>query len=214
MFTPLSKPAPKRSVRAKQGAARFRAAAGVEPEIILPPAHDWRTTDADEVNRRRQRARDESFVIRNADARFPVFSNFSVASGSGLTYAVEIRDVTQRQFACTCQDFRKNGLGTCKHVEAVLLHLAARFKKLFAQAVKDGSPRVDVALDDAETTLRVERGLTRLPAAVRAWFDDNGRLNGAPVAEALAGLEKLRAADFPELRLSQEIAPWAEELPR
>ena len=23
-----------------------------EPEITLPPAHDWRTTDADEINRR------------------------------------------------------------------------------------------------------------------------------------------------------------------
>jgi len=124
-----------------------------EPEITLPPAHDWRTTDEDEINRRRLRAREGSFVIRNHDARFPVFSNFSVASGSGLTYAVEIRDVAGRQFACTCQDFRKNGLGTCKHVEAVLLHLEARFKRLFARAAQNGSPRVDLVPDDATDTL-------------------------------------------------------------
>ena len=181
-----------------------------EPEISLPPAHDWRTTDEDEINRRRLRAREGSFVIRNDDARFPVFSTFSVGSGSGLTYAVEIRDVTGRQFACACQDFRKNGLGTCKHVEAVLLHLEARFKRLFVQAVKDGSTRVDVVPDDAADTLRVERGLEQLPVAVRKWFNDDGRLTNASVDDALAALEQLRAADLPELRLSQENVPWLE----
>lgn len=194
-------------------AARKKArpsSAKAEPEISLPPAHDWRTTDEDEINRRRLRAREGSFVIRNADARFPVFSNFSVGSGSGLTYAVEIRDVVGRQFACTCQDFRKNGLGTCKHVEAVRLHLAARFKRLFAQAVKDGSPRVDVVPDDAADTLRIERGLERLPAGVRKWFADDERLSGASAEDAVAALEKLHAADLPEVRLSQEIAPWLE----
>jgi superfamily II DNA or RNA helicase len=184
------------------------------PEITLPPAHDWRTTDEDEINRRRQRSREESFVIRNGDTRFPVFSNFYVGSGSGMTYAVEIRDVAGRQFACACQDFRKNGLGTCKHVEAVLLHLEARFKRLFAQAVRDGSPRVDVVPDVAGDTLRVERGLERLPAAVRNWFAADGRLSGAPVEDALAALENLRAADLPELRLAQEISPWLEERQR
>jgi superfamily II DNA or RNA helicase len=199
--------------RSKQsaGGATPAAAAGGEPDITLPPAHDWRTTDEDEINRRRLRAREGSFVIRNHDARFPVFSNFSVASGSGLTYAVEIRDVAGRQFACTCQDFRKNGLGTCKHVEAVLLHLEARFKRLFARAARDGSPRVDLVPDDAADTLRVERGPERLPAAVRGWFAADGRLTGATADEALAALERLRAAALPELRLSQEIGPWLDE---
>lgn len=187
-----------------------RRTAEAKPEISLPPAHDWRTTDEDEINRRRLRAREGSFVIRNNDAQFPVFSNFSVGSGSGLTYAVEIRDVAARQFACACQDFRKNGLGTCKHVEAVLLHLETRFKRVFAQAIKDGSPRVDVVPDDASETLRVERGLDRLPKAVRDWFAPDGRMTGVAAEEALAALEKLRAADMPEVRLSQEIVPWLE----
>jgi hypothetical protein len=106
---------PKQSNKSAATKTRAKArpsAPAAEPEISLPPAHDWRTTDEDEVNRRRLRAREESFIIRNQDARFPVYSNFSVGSGSGLTYAVEIRDVANRQFACTCQDFRKNGLGT------------------------------------------------------------------------------------------------------
>jgi hypothetical protein len=96
------------------------------PEIAAPSPHNWRTTDEDEINRHRARARTEEFRISNTDAHHPIFSNFRVRSGSGLTYSVEVRDVRQRQFACDCVDFRINGLGTCKHVEAVLLQLQAR----------------------------------------------------------------------------------------
>ena len=88
------------------------------PAQPLPPADDWRTTDQDEINRRRLRAREESPGVANRDARFPVFSDFDVHSGSGVTYLVEIRDLARRQFSCECVDFRVNGLGTCKHVEA------------------------------------------------------------------------------------------------
>src|SRR5712671_1610256 len=111
------------------------------PGIEVPSIHNWRTTDEDEINRRRLRAQTEEFRITNANPRHPVFSNFKVNSGSGLTYAVEIRDVRQRSFACDCVDFRINGLGTCKHVEAVLLHLEGRFKKLFHAAARDSTTR-------------------------------------------------------------------------
>src|SRR5213594_2619513 len=54
-------------------------------ELKLPSPHDWRTTDTDEINKRRLRARDEAFTIANLDPRHPVFSNFRVKSHSGLT---------------------------------------------------------------------------------------------------------------------------------
>src|ERR1022692_3932343 len=95
-------------------------------KLKLPPAHDWRTTDTDEINKRRQRAQEESFVITNSTPVHPIFSNFRVKSASGLTYSVEVRDLMGRQFACDCVDFRINGLGVCKYVEAVLLQLQAR----------------------------------------------------------------------------------------
>src|SRR5579863_5880781 len=82
----------------------------------VPSHHNWRTTDQDEINRRRERAQTEDFKITNATPAHPIFSNFRVKSGSGLTYSVEVRDLRQRQFACQCVDFRINGLGTCKHV--------------------------------------------------------------------------------------------------
>src|SRR6058998_2781072 len=141
-------------------------AKSASPTIEVPSPHNWRTTDQDEINRRRARAQTEEFRISNTDARYPIFSNFRVQSGSGLTYSVEIRDVRQRQFACDCVDFRINGLSTCKHVEAVLLHLEARFRRLFASARQNGSTRIEVVVDPAADTLRVSNGHGEMPRAL------------------------------------------------
>ncbi len=104
------------------------------PGPALPPPTDWRTTDADELAKRRVRAREERHRITNLDPAHPVFSNFEVRSPSGMTYRAEIRDVASRQFSCSCTDFRINGLGTCKHLEAILLQLARRFRAEFKAA--------------------------------------------------------------------------------
>ena len=178
-----------------------------QPELRVPSPHDWRTTDEDEINKRRLRAQAEAFTISNLDPRHPVFSNFRVQSGSGMTYSVEVRHLSQRQFACDCVDFRINGLGTCKHVEAVLLHLEARYRRLFKAAAENGAARIDIVLDPAADTLRVVNRLKDLPHAVREWFDRDGLLRGVTPEEACEALDKLGAAD---LRLSQEVGPWLE----
>jgi len=179
-------------------------------DLNVPSPHNWRTSDEDEINRRRQRARDEAFTITNTDPRHPIFSNFRVASRSGLTYSVEIRDVAGRQFACDCVDFRINGLGTCKHIEAVLLQLERRFRRLFQSAARQGTDRIDLVPDAAIGTLRLVRANGSAPKAVAGWFDPNGALwNGTP-EEAVAALGKMRQQDFPELRISQEVGPWLE----
>ncbi|MHB8522599.1 MAG: DEAD/DEAH box helicase [Limisphaerales bacterium] len=179
-------------------------------DIKVPSPHDWRTTDTDEINKRRLRAREESFPIANLDPRHPIFSNFAVKSGSGLTYSVEIRDVRQRQFACDCVDFRINGLGTCKHVEAVLLHQEARFRRLLQVAGQNGSTRIEVTLDPGADSLRVLNGHGKLPRAVQKWFDANGRLTAGSPEDALSALEQLQKGDFPNIRISQEVGPWLE----
>ena len=177
--------------------------------MVVPSSHNWRTTDQDEINRRRQRARTEEFRVSNMDARHPVFSNFRVRSGSGLTYSVEIRDVRQREFACDCVDFRINGLGTCKHVEAVLLHLQARLKRQFDAAAENGSRRLDVVPESAGGSLRLLRHGRKTPAVLQEWFDPQGQLMGGSLAESLEALREL-AARMPAVRLSQELGPWLE----
>jgi len=177
------------------------------PEAPLPPAHDWRTTDQDEINRRRQRAREDRPRIENRTPRHPVFSNFQVHSPSGFAYEVEIRDLARRQFACTCVDFRINGLGTCKHIESVLLQLGEKFPAEFAEAKARGSARIDVVPDLTRQTLRVERGLDRLPPRLRARFDADSLLRG-DTAESARVTAELLQEPLPALRISQDIAPW------
>jgi hypothetical protein len=176
-------------------------------EIKLPPAHDWRTSDEDEINRRRLRARTEGLSVTNADARHPVFSNFRVRSPSGMTYSVEIRDVASRQFSCECPDFQANGLGTCKHVEAVLNYAQARHRKAFERALAEGSDRADIVPDDKTGGLRVERGFDRLPGALRRFFDGGGTMKGGSVEDVREAL--VRSAWMP-LRVSQDVGRFLE----
>src|SRR5438045_246958 len=152
-------------------------------EIAVPSPHNWRTTDEDEINRRRARAQTEQFRIANTDPRHPIFSNFCVHSSSGLSYSVEIRDVRERQFSCECVDFRINGLGTCKHVEAVLLHLQARFKRVFPAAARSGTPRLDLVPDPTNGSVRLLNGNGSCPRAIKAWFDEDGTFRNGHAEE-------------------------------
>ncbi len=178
-----------------------------DPGAKLPSMHNWRTTDEDEIARRRHRAKTESLRVRNFDSRFPIFSNFAVKSESGLTYSVEIRSISQRRFSCNCVDFRINALGTCKHVEATLLYLEARYRRLFSQAQKNDTERLDVVPDIAFGVLRIEGAYDKRPAALARIIDGDGILRMEDPEEAIA---MLRRAGIPSLRISQEVAPWLE----
>ena len=122
-----------------------------------------------------------------------------------MTYHVEIRDIARRQFHSTTVDFQINGLGTCKHTEAVLLHLESRFPRKFAAARRNGSDRIDIVPDVAAGSLRVERNRGRLSPSLRRLFDAGGSLHGITPDEAVARLRKSRSA---ALRISQEVEPW------
>jgi hypothetical protein len=165
-------------------------------------ANDWRTTDQDEILRRVQRAIEEKHSISNLHLQHPIFSTFEVKSPSGMHYQVEIRDLKDRLFSCTCPDFRTAGLGTCKHVEATLIWLKRRFKGEFRLAEKSGSPNIDLVPD--RDTLRIERNLSALPKSLRPHFDADGRLLDGPDSI----LEKLRRQ--PKIRISQDVAPFLE----
>ncbi|MBS3775869.1 MAG: DEAD/DEAH box helicase [Bacteroidales bacterium] len=72
---------------------------------------------------RKQFAADQDFDIKNI-GNHPVFSDFEVYNPkSEKTYKVSIRDNVQSHNFCSCPDFKVNGLGTCKHIENVLLTL-------------------------------------------------------------------------------------------
>ena len=179
----------------------------MSPPVASVPMSDWRTTDADEIARRRARAETGSFGIQNLHPEHPIYSNFRVDSPSGRVYAVEIRDLKGRQFSCECVDFRSSNLGTCKHVEAVLLHLNARKKRDLKEAEINGPQRADIVPDPSRNTLRMTGRMSAMPRGLRLLFDEEGFLTNGSPEDALA---QLRKADAQRVRISQEVEPWME----
>jgi hypothetical protein len=199
-------PERKKQVKSKKG--RKKGAAN----LVVPNVHNWKTSDEEEIARRKVRAKDGAFTFVNERQSDPIFSNFRVGSEKGLTYSVEIRDLKKRTFACECVDFSINGLGTCKHVEFVLLTLQAKHRKLFEQARQAGSPLIEVELDPVQNKVRVAAGRERLPASLRNLFDESGWLVAADVESIARSLELLKNSSIPSLRISQAIEPWITEL--
>ncbi len=177
-------------------------------EPSLPPVHDWRTTDEDERLRRKLRAQESPMRVWQAEDCGHLFCRYEVGSGSGRTYAVELRELGEQPVAaCECVDFRINGLGTCKHVEAVLAWTQRCRKLAWREAVRTGSPLVDLVPSADGATLQVERNAERLPPTLARLFDDAGRLVGCP-PEMLAGL--LQRQPHTRVRLALECGPWLE----
>jgi hypothetical protein len=177
------------------------------PQTQISDYQDWRTTDEQEIARRRLRAEAGSFTIEALDAAYPIFGDFRVRSaGSGREYVVEIRGHEAGfQVSCTCPDFRLNGLGTCKHCEAVLRYLETERPRDWSKALSQGSPRVEILPDPVADTLRVEPGRQRLAEDARELFDELDLLRGLDPEEAVPRLE---ASGTPGLRVSREVASW------
>jgi superfamily II DNA/RNA helicase len=72
---------------------------------------------------RKQVAEDEKFTIKKTGDGL-VFADYHVYShASRNNYKVALRTADSSLNFCTCPDFKTNQLGTCKHVEAVLLQV-------------------------------------------------------------------------------------------
>jgi hypothetical protein len=175
----------------------------------------WRTTDEEEIERRRLRAASEPIEIESLEPEHPVFGTFRASSGPGRGYEVEIRSLDVMDNSCDCPDYRVNGLGTCKHVEAVL----SRVRK--KRAARQPNPRAEVFLRRQGTRpeVRIEwpagsssRSVVR--GRLAAFFDAAGSLAGAPVAVLPDLARELAAAPARfrrQVRLSQHLQPWIEE---
>jgi hypothetical protein len=175
----------------------------------FPPAHDWRTTDDHERARRRARARDEQPEVRLLDPGPTIFGRYTVISRSRRTYTVELRGLgPPPTAACTCVDFRINGLGTCKHVEAVLLHAERCRQSAWRRSqLAGGAPFVTLVPSADGATLQADGAREHLPLTLHAAFDATGRLTGA-TPEELA--ERLTRHPLTRIRLGLEVEPWLE----
>ncbi len=79
------------------------------------------------LEEREERARGERMKVRPENASRP-WTDYAVTNkASGKTYRVALRGTERGDSFCSCPDFRKNGLGTCKHVMNVLRSVRRRF---------------------------------------------------------------------------------------
>ncbi|HEY2737072.1 MAG TPA: SNF2-related protein, partial [Thermoanaerobaculia bacterium] len=181
-----------------------------------PHSLGWLTTDDEEVERRRQRAEEEPFTIERLEAAHPVFGTFRVESATGGGYEVEVRSLLRRDNSCGCPDHRVNGLGTCKHVEAVLASFPAAQARKARQAMTPLRAEIFLRYDPTpEVRVQWPMGAGRSQARdVIAPFFSLGVLRGDPVT-ALPELARAIAAAPPDvraqIRISRHLLPWAEE---
>jgi superfamily II DNA or RNA helicase len=77
---------------------------------------------------REQRAAEEPMTVKSAQPATPWADYTVVNAASGKTYRVALCGMARGQSYCSCPDFRKNLLGTCKHVLKVQAWAKKRFK--------------------------------------------------------------------------------------
>ena len=132
-----------------------------------------------QISERRERARN---VVARVLARpkGQAFGDYRVKSVSGRTYRVAMRGPGLFENFCSCPDFAANTLGTCKHIEALLMRLQQRhgtalerrrFKRTRASISLNYGERVDVRL-------RLPDSPSSALAALREKYFDNEGLLG------------------------------------
>jgi hypothetical protein len=211
------RPADVRRPRKRAGPSKARAV------LDRPaPAQGWLTTDEDEIAIRRWRGRTEIIDIEALESDHPFFGTFRTRSGTGGSYEVELRSLTEASNSCGCIDHRVNGLGTCKHIEGVIAALHRRGAKAFHEASRKGSERIEVFVDRREIPkLTVARPAHQ--AAMQAagrWLEQylraDGMLDGDPEkVEAL--IEAWRSAPTKIrrlIRVSRHFASWLDRIRR
>jgi SNF2 family DNA or RNA helicase len=150
-----------------------------------------------QIAERRERARDAiAKVLERPDGE--PYGDYRVKSASGKTYRVAMRGPGLFENYCACPDFAVNTLGTCKHIEALLLRLRKRHShKLESKAY--ARSRASISLQYGET-IDVRLRLPDVPPpALRKlaehYFDPAGLLLREHFRSFHRVLEAFRQAD-------------------
>lgn len=177
----------------------------------------WRTTDADEVERRRRRAASEAPRVR-AHGR-PLYGVYTVQSASGRSHGVEFRSVDESINSCDCLDYEVNGLGTCKHVEAVRQHLGDRrapARRTVTEVHLDRSDQYGQGPVISVLWASRQKADDPVRPVLESFFGADDCLVGEPTAAVPALQRALHEAEVEpkQVRLSAHITPWLERLQR
>ena len=115
---------------------------------------------------RAARAREEKMKLRSIDPE-QLWTDYTITSAtSGKTHRLALRGWERGESYCSCPDFRKNTLGTCKH----LLHALGKLRRRLPAAVRNRPyvrKRVSIALRYGEDLALVVQAPERLEPAAR-----------------------------------------------
>ncbi len=177
----------------------------------------WMTTDDEERALRRERAAEEPMRVRaRARGGAELFQDYEVVRTDvpdASPYTVELRSRREPVNSCTCPDFRKNFLGTCKHIERVLA--SVRCQK---QGAPVWSPKAELYLTRSPYAPYLLIGSavpTPLARALMRHTDVRGRLRTPGVAGLAALVEfcdALAPEDAAHVRVSSEIRDFLRTL--
>ncbi len=151
-----------------------------------------------QIAERRERARDAIAKVLERPRREP-YGDYRVKSASGKIYRVAMRGPGLFENYCSCPDFAVNTLGTCKHIEALLMGLRKRHGRTLESKAYARS-RASISLQYGD---RIDVRL-RLPAvpspAIRKlaeqYFDPAGLLRPEHFRSFHRVIEDFRKADL------------------
>lgn len=151
----------------------------------------------EQISARQQRARNAIHSILAKPAG-QGYGDYEIRSASGRKYRVAMRGPSLFENYCSCADFAVNTLGTCKHIEALLIRLRKRFGRSFDRKRYERT-RASLSLHYGET-LNVRLRLPTNPSPAlkeiaAKHFDVQGFLLKEHVHDFEQVLERLRAAD-------------------
>lgn len=121
------------------------------PTVKIRVSHTRKPADMTDVQwqiiLRRQIAEDENFNIKKTSDGI-VFGDYKVDSiKSSAAYKVALRSADNSLNFCSCPDFKTNQLGTCKHIEAVVLKINTKPALKKQLAIPYTPPYTSIYLD-------------------------------------------------------------------
>ncbi len=181
----------RRAGRLARGQGRIVTHAPIQAGTLLAAPGEWALTRdervelarEDELKARKQRARKEKPAITRVARRNGGLPRFRVPGhGRSGPYTVALRGFDARLASCTCPDFEKSELSTCKHIERV----RSWYQR---QPKRPGGPVLSVWWRPTEWSIAVPEPLREIrcdvvdgypPVVLQPLFDGDGCLRAAP----------------------------------
>ncbi len=182
----------RRAGRLARGQGRILTHAPIRAGTLLAAPGEWALTRdervhlarEDELKARKQRARKEKPAItRVGGRRGGALPRFRVLGhGRSGPYTVALRGLDARLASCTCPDFEKSELSTCKHIERVRTWYQRQAKRSRGPVLSIWwcPSEWSVLVPDPMREIRCDVVDGYLPGTLRELFGEDGYLREAP----------------------------------